>query len=260
MLQLKENTEAQEIYEVIKVAESNLCGLIFVKCKDDFDKNVQQISNSLSISCSGNVHYRVIDHSGILSVILYGKTLSETHYYGLIIKQSLLDKGYYEHQMIVAPVTVENKISIEMIEQMFYQLDNASFDEIVIFHEHFKSNKVRTILVVDGDNTIRQFLVQRYDLQGYNTLEAKDGYQGIQLYKQYKPDLIITDINLSGIDGYQFLTQINKNNVGNQSKVIVLTSRKAENTISACFNLGVSDYITKPFSTIELDARIKRLL
>lgn len=122
---------------------------------------------------------------------------------------------------------------------------------------------METILVTDTDETMCELLKTRLSDQGYDVFVAQDGLQGLRIYEEVKPQLVITDLMLPSLNGYQLIRKIkNKDReFGNSySKIIVLTGRRTENDIERCFELGASDYVRKPFSPIELEARIRKQL
>jgi two-component system OmpR family response regulator len=108
-----------------------------------------------------------------------------------------------------------------------------------------------------------ELLKTRLSEQGYDVFVAQDGLQGLQIYEEVKPQLVITDLMLPSLNGYQLIRKIKNNDreFGNRdSKIIVLTGRRTENDIERCFELGAADYVRKPFSPIELEARIRKQL
>ncbi|MNC66837.1 Phosphate regulon transcriptional regulatory protein PhoB [compost metagenome] len=97
-------------------------------------------------------------------------------------------------------------------------------------------------------------------MQGYETIVADNGLTALELIGKWEPDLVLTELNLYGIDGLPYIHHIQQLNVSVVPKIVVLTEQRVEQTISLCFQNGVDDYITKPFSPVELDARIRRCI
>lgn len=116
-----------------------------------------------------------------------------------------------------------------------------------------------SILVTDSDDTMCDLLKVRLSGHGYNVFIAQDGLQGLKTYEKVKPKLVIMDLMLPAMNGYQLIHTI-KNKDRGECKIIVLSGGRAENEIERCFDLGAADYIRKPFSPIELDARIRKQL
>jgi len=120
-----------------------------------------------------------------------------------------------------------------------------------------------SILVTDSDEMMCELLESRLSGQGYKVHVAKDGLQGLKLYEKVMPRLVITDLMLPVMNGYQLIRNIKtiEKELGSQEcKIIVLTGRRLENDIETCFELGAADYVRKPFSPIELEARIRKQL
>lgn len=115
----------------------------------------------------------------------------------------------------------------------------------------------QTILIVDDKLSIQQMLVDFLSSKGFQTLYATNGRDAQLVLKKHTPDLILLDIMMPQIDGYQFIRQLRKNS---QLPVIMLTAKQQESDIVKGFDLGADDYICKPFSMSELLARIKAVL
>ncbi len=110
------------------------------------------------------------------------------------------------------------------------------------------------ILVVDDESLIREVIIEYLKLEKMTYQEASDGYQAIELVKNEDFDVVIMDIMMPKMDGYQAVKEIRKfSNV----PFIMLSARSEEYDKLTCFDIGVDDYVTKPFSPRELIARIK---
>ena len=120
-----------------------------------------------------------------------------------------------------------------------------------------------SILVTDNDEMMCELLKTRLSHQGYDVFVAQDGQKGLDIYEEVNPDIIITDLMLPSLNGYQLIRRVKsraREMGNNESKIIVLTGRRTEKDIERCFELGAADYVRKPFSPIELEARIKKHL
>jgi len=113
------------------------------------------------------------------------------------------------------------------------------------------------ILIVDDEERIRDILKEYFDFEQYSYKEAQDGATAIEMVKLHSFDLIILDIMMPKIDGFTALREIRK---FSDIPVIMLSARGEEYDKLFGFELGVDDYITKPFSPKEVVARIKALL
>lgn len=148
-----------------------------------------------------------------------------------------------------------------MIREMAEAKDGQG--EIRIFNSgRLIQSDAPSILIVDQDEMMHDFLQINLQRKGYNVCVAKDGMEGLELYEQRKPDVVITELHLPVIGGYQLMDRIRNSHVytKKQSKIMVLTEKRLEEDLIRSFESGVSDYMTKPFSMNELEARMKRLL
>ena len=118
----------------------------------------------------------------------------------------------------------------------------------------------KEILIVDDEPSIVvpvQFLMQQ---QGYNVLIAEDGHDALDMIYKYQPDLVLLDIMLPGIDGYEVCEIVRLNPKLRDVKIIFLTAKGREVEIAKGLALGADAYITKPFSNAELVAKVKTVL
>ena len=111
-----------------------------------------------------------------------------------------------------------------------------------------------TILIVDDEVLIRNVIKEYLLKEGYKVLEAKDGFDALIVISDNKVDLIVLDIMMPKMDGFTCLSEIRKTK---NIPVIMLSARKEETDKLNSFDLGVDDYVTKPFSPKELVARVK---
>jgi two-component system alkaline phosphatase synthesis response regulator PhoP len=116
----------------------------------------------------------------------------------------------------------------------------------------------KTILVVEDDAGIRVVLQDTLASQGYDVVTAENGIKGLELAKQLRPDLVILDVMLPMMDGYEICKRIRKEGI--TSPVMMLTVKDEEVDKVLGLELGADDYMTKPFSVKELSARVKALL
>ena len=113
----------------------------------------------------------------------------------------------------------------------------------------------KKILVVEDEKNIVDILVFNLRREGYGTLEAYDGVTGLQLALDQDPDLILLDLMLPRLDGFEVCRRLREQ--GRATPVIMLTAREEETDKVLGLELGADDYITKPFSMRELLARVK---
>lgn len=114
-----------------------------------------------------------------------------------------------------------------------------------------------TILVVDDQSSVRRLLEEYLTEQGYKVTTATDGQNAIYEARHEPPDLILLDIMMPNMDGYQFLRQYRQER---QTPVIIITARDEETDTVLGLELGADDYVIKPFRMRELEARIRAVL
>ena len=113
------------------------------------------------------------------------------------------------------------------------------------------------ILAVDDCEPMLRLLRVNLSLDGFDVVTATNGISALELLEQYKPELIILDITMPGLDGFQVLNLIRQHcNV----PVVILTARCEKTALRDALASGADDYVTKPFSILELEARIRAKL
>ena len=110
------------------------------------------------------------------------------------------------------------------------------------------------ILIVDDEILIRDVIREYCQIEEYETLEAENGLEALEILNHEKVDLIILDIMMPQMDGYTFFSEMKEKY---QIPTIVVSARSDEYDKLVGFKLGIDDYLTKPFSPKELMARIK---
>ena len=114
-----------------------------------------------------------------------------------------------------------------------------------------------TILVVDDQSSVRQLLQEYLSEQGFQVITASDGQMALYSARHQQPDLVLLDIMMPKMDGYQFLRLYRQER---QTPVIIITAREEETDAVLGLELGADDYIIKPFRMRELTARIRAVL
>jgi len=113
----------------------------------------------------------------------------------------------------------------------------------------------KKILVVEDEKNIVDILVFNLKREGYTALEAYDGEEGLRLALEEDPDLILLDLMLPKLDGFEVCRAVRS--AGKTTPILMLTAREGETDKVLGLELGADDYITKPFSMRELLARVK---
>ncbi|MFD0712384.1 response regulator transcription factor [Paenibacillus sp. GCM10027626] len=114
------------------------------------------------------------------------------------------------------------------------------------------------VLVIEDEPTLARLLSYNLTLEGYDTTVIDHGAEGLQTALQKPFDLIVLDIMLPGLNGFEILSRLRQS--GNRTPVIVLTARNAEEEVVQGLRRGADDYITKPFGVAELLARVSAVL
>jgi len=124
--------------------------------------------------------------------------------------------------------------------------------------------KQQTIFIVEDEHTIREVVRKYLELEGMCVLEAETGPKALEILRSQEVDLILLDIMLPGLDGFTITRAVREGSgqlvTSGSVPIIMLTSRGEENDRLAGFELGVDDYIVKPFSPREVVARVKAVL
>ena len=115
----------------------------------------------------------------------------------------------------------------------------------------------KTILIVEDDSNIRELLRLYLEQEGYKIEAAQDGQEGLRAFKRIHPDLVLLDLMMPVMDGTQVIKEIR---AVSKTPVIMLTAKSDTFDKVAGLDLGADDYITKPFETRELIARIRAVL
>lgn len=119
------------------------------------------------------------------------------------------------------------------------------------------SRMTTKVLLIEDDSRIAELVAKNLDAVGFLSFHAVDGDRGLVLFREERPDLIILDLMIPGIDGLEVCRRIRAQS---QTPILMLTARSDEADKLLGFEVGADDYLTKPFSTRELIARVRALL
>ena len=111
-----------------------------------------------------------------------------------------------------------------------------------------------------GDSTIRALVQATVENSGFECRVSGDGGEALELLRNWQPDLAVLDVNMPNKNGFEVLSSVRNDPVTRDIRVILLTARQQETDVMRGFGLGADDYVIKPFSPMELIARVKRLL
>ena len=117
-------------------------------------------------------------------------------------------------------------------------------------------DKIR-ILLVEDEETLVMIVKETLDAQGFEVMTAPDGIEGLALASSAKPDVIVADVMMPKMDGFDMVRRLRKTD--KQTPVLFLTARSSVEDVVEGFELGANDYLKKPFSIQELIVRVKAL-
>lgn len=188
---------------------------------------------------------------------------------GLAFTKDLIDlhKGYIEVESeINQGATFSVLLPIENVPQLhdensitLQQIDSSSTKTNTTEKEIIKDANEEIILVIEDNDDMRDYIKSILSDE-FKVILARDGEEGIDRAINYIPDLIVSDIMMPKRDGISMVKELKNNEKTNHIPIILLTSLDKESQIVEGYNLGVEDYITKPFSAKILTKRIQNIL
>lgn len=253
---LSKMEEKQLACGVILAAYSNLS-------KDSLERIKQDLGNRAGDGSTMTVHVAYDKNKNLLGVLLEGQKLASTHFYALRVKDYLLEHKLLSGSLFLASFPESSRSSGQMLMRMIQEMrEPGVLGEIKIYEQNASSTKEEpaSILLVNHDEIVNEFLSIYFQRKGYLVTVANDGMDGMEKYQEVSPDLVITDLNLPVLNGYQLMEKIKHVQAESVSKIMVLTDKRLEEDVQKSFAMGASDYMTKPFSPVELEARVKRLI
>src|SRR5262245_55142593 len=117
-----------------------------------------------------------------------------------------------------------------------------------------------TVLVIDDEQDLIELVRYNLEKDGFEVVGALDGENGIRMARERKPELVVVDLMLPGLDGLEVCRLLRADERTSHIPVIMLTARGTESDRVVGLELGADDYVTKPFSPRELAARVKAVL
>lgn len=262
---VQSEVEQSEVYASMKQSvENNACevnGMVFIYSSGGPSYVETQVRGVLDSESGLDFEVWSGKEPGSVAVLLPGQALDTVHFEGLRLKLRLQERtADYHPQVAIAGFASQEEITPQVLQQLEEAAKLNYSDDIHIFTQHDTPLAKSRILIVEGDATVREFLQIRLGMQNYETMTADNGITALELIESWKPDLVLTELNLYGIDGLPYIHQIQRIKGEEMPRIVVLSEQRVEKTISMCFQSGVDDYITKPFSPVELDARIRRCI
>ncbi|MEM6717960.1 MAG: response regulator [Bacteroidota bacterium] len=119
---------------------------------------------------------------------------------------------------------------------------------------------MKKILIVDDEPNIVMSLEYAFKKQQFEVFIARDGSEALEILQHQIPDVVLLDIMMPNVDGYQTLTKIRENNSLQHTKVVFLTAKNKASDIEKGLELGADKYLTKPFSVKKIISEILELV
>lgn len=117
-----------------------------------------------------------------------------------------------------------------------------------------------SILVIEDEEDIAELIRYNLEREGYRVVHAESGERGLEIVRRQRPDLVLLDLMLPGIDGLEVCKRVRADVAGAQTPIIMVTARGEEADVVTGLELGAEDYLTKPFSPRVLVARVRAVL
>ncbi len=159
--------------------------------------------------------------------------------------------GHFDDSQLIEPVARKTENFRDEKNIIVEQKHDAS--------EEIQSDDKTTIMVVDDNQELREFIVSRLSSY-YEIVQASNGQEGFALAQSCLPDLIISDVMMPIMDGFELTKKLKSHNVTKSIPVILLTAQSSKRNTVTGLESGADDYITKPFDTSELILRVIRLI
>lgn len=119
----------------------------------------------------------------------------------------------------------------------------------------------KKVLVIEDDKFLRELISQKLSKEGYDVIEAVDGEKGIETAKSEKPDLILLDLILPGIDGFEVLSKIKADSEASGIPIIILSNLGQKDDIEKGLKMGAVDYLIKAhFTPAEIIEKIREIM
>ena len=116
------------------------------------------------------------------------------------------------------------------------------------------------VLAIDDSNTMRQMLLHCLSGAGFEVVTAVDGSDGVDKLRENDPDVVITDINMPIMDGFEFIETVRSGNDASRVPVLVLTTESSPEKKARARDAGATGWIVKPFEPEKLIAAVKRVM
>jgi CheY-like chemotaxis protein len=236
-------------------------GFILAECALDMDQLKRLEAELVQMDSELAKPFMLDGDSGLLSILLPAQKLNMTHYVSLQVKHFLQEEQLLEGNILIADFSEPAMPADSKIEAMLGILREEENREntILIYNPQEVKDHTSTILIIDEDEAVGELLDSQLRMKGFQVYKASSGEEGLRLFDILLPNLVITELSLPVFDGFEVIRSIRKK-MNTNCQIMVLSDNQMEKDIRACFEMGVSDYIKKPYSPVELEARVRRLL
>jgi two-component system, cell cycle response regulator len=199
-------------------------------------------------------------------IAFHGKTSSEVLNSAVRLQQKIKDlsEGYGINISFTGGISILNsktKDYDDLITDALKSLASAKREgkgNIYIQDGFTAKNKEKSILIADGDKVIREILSTRYKNKGYKVYSAEDGENALILLHENNIDLLIVEFVSFTMAENQMINKVKS--INKYVKIIIISSQKSEMALDSVMRNGAEEYVQKPFSIVELDLRIKKLI
>ena len=142
-----------------------------------------------------------------------------------------------------------------------FKLIKSAYQHYIRFDSLFIRGNMKKILIVEDDKFLRELIAKKILAEGYDTAEAKDGEEGLKKIEAEKPDLVLLDLVLPGMTGFDILKSVQENPLLSDIPIIVFSNLGQRDDVDKAINLGAKDFLIKAhFTPQEIIERIKSIL
>ncbi|UUZ83639.1 response regulator [Paenibacillus sp. P26] len=213
------------------------CGVIAAEARIISPMLLQELETRLAAEGKNMVVVASYDaDEGILTVLLPGQSLAFTHFAALCAKTFLQEAGLLSGGMAVASFPESGPATEDNMADFMASLAGKEQATIAVYNGKAQAPATPKVVMIDPNAALLDFLGVRLGKQGYDVRPAHDGMEGLRLVETVKPDIVITELALPALDGYQLIHRISR---GRSAKIVVLTDLTVEQDICKCFELGV---------------------
>lgn len=181
------------------------------------------------------------------SISLESKQGEGTTFY---IELPIEEAGLTGNEVLQNP---ENKTANEITSRLKTQ--HSKTEDIVLIDEAVNINEEKPYILVADDNEDMQGYIASLLMPSYKIIQVKDGQAALEAVRKYKPHLVLSDVMMPVMDGYEFTKTIKSDPEFRHIPVILITAKTSDQSASWSIDIGADDYLTKPFSPAELMAR-----